>query len=69
MQGTEGQEVDPWENPNFELYHITDRFGFMQLASLLLPASILIHRIPNGSHRSIDLKYPSDINPEECDVD
>lgn len=29
-QGPEGQEVDPWENPDFELYKVTDRYGFVQ---------------------------------------
>lgn len=24
------QDVDPWENPDFELYKVTDRYGFIQ---------------------------------------
>nr|XP_022915710.1 USP6 N-terminal-like protein isoform X1 [Onthophagus taurus] len=25
----EGAEIDPWEDPHFEVYHVTDRYGFM----------------------------------------
>lgn len=25
----EGAEIDPWEDPAFEIYHTTDRYGFM----------------------------------------
>uniref|UniRef100_A0A915LFR2 Rab-GAP TBC domain-containing protein n=1 Tax=Meloidogyne javanica TaxID=6303 RepID=A0A915LFR2_MELJA len=28
-RGPEQKDVDPWENPNFELYRITDRYGFV----------------------------------------
>jgi len=26
----EGAEIDEWEDPEFEVYHVTDRFGFIQ---------------------------------------
>ena len=29
-KGPDGKDVDPWENPDFELYKITDRYGFIQ---------------------------------------
>uniref|UniRef100_A0A1B6DWH4 USP6 N-terminal-like protein n=1 Tax=Clastoptera arizonana TaxID=38151 RepID=A0A1B6DWH4_9HEMI len=25
----EGAEIDPWEDPAFEIYHVTDRYGFI----------------------------------------
>lgn len=25
----EGAEIDPWEDPDFQIYHVTDRYGFM----------------------------------------
>lgn len=25
----EGAEIDPWEDPGFEVYHATDRYGFI----------------------------------------
>ncbi|XP_064627290.1 uncharacterized protein LOC135487500 isoform X2 [Lineus longissimus] len=25
----EGAEIDPWEDPTFEVYHVTDRYGFI----------------------------------------
>lgn len=25
----EGAEIDPWEDPSFEVYHATDRYGFI----------------------------------------
>lgn len=25
----EGAEIDPWEDPQFEVYHATDRYGFI----------------------------------------
>ncbi|XP_049818662.1 USP6 N-terminal-like protein [Aethina tumida] len=28
-QGREGTEIDPWEDPGFEVYHTTDRYGFI----------------------------------------
>uniref|UniRef100_A0A183CG71 Rab-GAP TBC domain-containing protein n=1 Tax=Globodera pallida TaxID=36090 RepID=A0A183CG71_GLOPA len=28
-RGPDQKDVDPWENPDFELYRITDRYGFM----------------------------------------
>lgn len=28
-QGREGGEIDPWEDPAFEVYHTTDRYGFI----------------------------------------
>ncbi|KAG5896769.1 hypothetical protein JTB14_008345 [Gonioctena quinquepunctata] len=28
-QGREGAEIDPWEDPGFEVYHATDRYGFI----------------------------------------
>lgn len=26
----EGAEIDPWEDPAFEIYHVLDRYGFIQ---------------------------------------
>jgi hypothetical protein len=26
----EGAQIDPWEDPGFEIYHTTDRYGFIQ---------------------------------------
>jgi hypothetical protein len=26
----DGQQIDPWEDPTFEIYHVTDRYGFIQ---------------------------------------
>lgn len=26
----EGAQIDAWEDPRFEVYHVTDRFGFIQ---------------------------------------
>ena len=26
----DGATIDAWEDPNFELYHKTDRYGFIQ---------------------------------------
>jgi hypothetical protein len=25
-----GAQIDPWEDPGFEIYHTTDRYGFIQ---------------------------------------
>lgn len=25
-----GAQIDPWEDPAFEVYHVTDRYGFIQ---------------------------------------
>lgn len=31
LQGREeGAEIDPWEDPAFEVYHVLDRWGFIQ---------------------------------------
>jgi len=31
LQGREkGVAIDPWEDPQFEVYHTTDRYGFIQ---------------------------------------
>ena len=31
LQGREeGAQIDPWEDPAFEVYHVTDRYGFIQ---------------------------------------
>lgn len=29
-RGREGAEIDPWEDPGYEVYHTTDRYGFIQ---------------------------------------
>jgi len=29
-RGREGAEIDPWEDPAYEVYHTTDRYGFIQ---------------------------------------
>lgn len=26
----EGAKIDPWEDPSYEVYHILDRYGFIQ---------------------------------------
>ena len=26
----EGAQIDPWEDPTFEVYAVTDRYGFIQ---------------------------------------
>lgn len=26
----EGAQIDDWEDPAFEIYHVTDRYGFIQ---------------------------------------
>jgi hypothetical protein len=26
----DGAQIDPWEDPTFEIYHVTDRYGFIQ---------------------------------------
>lgn len=28
-RGREGAEIDPWEDPAYEIYHVTDRYGFI----------------------------------------
>ncbi|VEN39992.1 unnamed protein product [Callosobruchus maculatus] len=28
-QGRDGAQIDPWEDPGFEVYHATDRYGFI----------------------------------------
>ncbi|XP_039314110.1 USP6 N-terminal-like protein [Solenopsis invicta] len=28
-RGREGAEIDPWEDPGYEVYHTTDRYGFI----------------------------------------
>ncbi|NWR70360.1 US6NL protein, partial [Centropus unirufus] len=33
----EGAQIDPWEDANFTLYKVTDRFGFLQAFFLNLP--------------------------------
>jgi hypothetical protein len=30
----EGAKIDPWEDPAFEVYHVTDRFGFIHDTAL-----------------------------------
>jgi len=30
MQGHEAADIDPWEDPSFDIYHTTDRYGFIQ---------------------------------------
>ena len=30
MQGHEEAHIDPWEDPSFDIYHTTDRYGFIQ---------------------------------------
>lgn len=24
------EQIDPWEDPGYEIYHVTDRYGFIQ---------------------------------------
>jgi hypothetical protein len=26
----DGAIIDPWEDPSFEIYHVLDRYGFIQ---------------------------------------
>ncbi|XP_044747169.1 USP6 N-terminal-like protein [Coccinella septempunctata] len=41
-QGREGgAEIDPWEDPGFEVYHATDRYGFIH--DKRLPSKVDIH--------------------------
>ncbi|RUS85975.1 hypothetical protein EGW08_006245 [Elysia chlorotica] len=30
----EGAQIDPWEDPGFEVYHVTDRYGFIHETAL-----------------------------------
>jgi len=39
----EGAEIDQWEDPAFEVYHVTDRYGFIQWVFISMPAFINIH--------------------------
>lgn len=36
-----GAEIDPWEDPGFEVYHATDRYGFIH--DKRLPSKVDIH--------------------------
>lgn len=37
----EGASIDPWEDPDFEVYHVTDRYGFIHNEELpVVPAAI-----------------------------
>ena len=29
-RGREGAKIDPWEDPAYEVYHTTDKYGFIQ---------------------------------------
>ncbi|XP_034177541.1 USP6 N-terminal-like protein [Osmia lignaria lignaria] len=43
-----GAEIDPWEDPSFEVYHATDRYGFIhdkRLPQKLDPNEIKTHRV------------------------
>ncbi|KAL5010531.1 hypothetical protein ScPMuIL_012836 [Solemya velum] len=33
-KGHEGAQIDPWEDPKFEVYHVTDRYGFIHEEAL-----------------------------------
>ncbi|XP_014675899.1 PREDICTED: USP6 N-terminal-like protein [Priapulus caudatus] len=33
-KGREGQTIEPWEDPSFEVYQLTDRFGFLHSKEL-----------------------------------
>lgn len=35
-RGREGAEIDPWEDPGYEVYHATDRYGFIQYVHMHL---------------------------------
>jgi len=35
MQGHEEAHIDPWEDPSFDIYHTTDRYGFIQYVTFL----------------------------------
>lgn len=32
----EGAVIEPWEDPEFEVYHTTDRFGFIQYVAVVV---------------------------------
>ena len=32
-KGHEDAHIDPWEDPSFDIYHTTDRYGFIQYVS------------------------------------
>jgi len=37
LQGREpGAQIDPWEDPSLEVYHVTDRYGFIQYVHVTL---------------------------------
>jgi len=41
MQGHEKADIDPWEDPSFDIYHTTDRYGFIQYVTRVIVAGEL----------------------------
>jgi len=57
----EGAVIDAWEDPNYEVYHTTDRFGFIQFvvqSNLFLSKNFL-------SYIYVYVVYP--VAPWVCD--
>lgn len=44
-RGREGAEIDPWEDPGYEVYHTTDRYGFIQYAYVFRIFNIIVHKV------------------------
>lgn len=46
-----GAEIDPWEDPTFEVYHVTDRYGFMHDSRL--PDTPTADELKNREHEFV----------------
>lgn len=44
-QGREGAQIDPWEDPAYEVYHTTDRYGFIQYVHAFRFSKLDVHDI------------------------
>lgn len=44
-RGREGTQIDPWEDPAYEVYHTTDRYGFIQYAHAFRFSKLDVHDI------------------------
>ncbi|PRD21350.1 UNVERIFIED_CONTAM: USP6 N-terminal-like protein [Trichonephila clavipes] len=40
----DNSHIYPWEDPGFEVYHVTDRYGFLQYVLLQLLKEIIKHK-------------------------
>jgi len=45
MQGHEEAHIEQWEDPSFDIYHTTDRYGFIQYVT---PLTLQRAEIPTG---------------------